>query len=66
MQVYVNGQAREVEGAATLAELLETISAPLKGIAVEVNRELIRRADHPTRPLQEGDRVEIVGLVGGG
>ncbi|MBL4850428.1 MAG: sulfur carrier protein ThiS [Planctomycetes bacterium] len=66
MQVYVNGQAREVEGAATLAHLLESVSAPAKGIAVEVNRELIRRADHGTRPLQEGDRVEIVGLVGGG
>tara|TARA_R110002072_G_scaffold3940_2_gene28159 strand:+ start:247 stop:447 length:201 start_codon:yes stop_codon:yes gene_type:complete len=66
MQVFVNGQAHEVEGSATLAQLLEVLAAPPQGIAVEVNQELVRRADHPTHALQAGDRVEIVGLVGGG
>lgn len=66
MQVYVNGEAKEVEAAATLAQLLTALAAPAQGIAVEVNRELVRRADHSTRALQDGDRVEIVGLVGGG
>lgn len=66
MQVFVNGKEHEVEEAATLTHLLEALAAPTKGIAVEVNQELVRRADHPTHALQPGDRVEIVGLVGGG
>lgn len=66
MQVYVNGDAREVSDGLTLAELLAELQAPPKGIAVEVNSELVRRADHAQRALAPGDRVEIVGLVGGG
>jgi thiamine biosynthesis protein ThiS len=33
---------------------------------VELNGEVIRRADHPATPLKEGDRLEVVRLVGGG
>lgn len=66
MQVYVNGAAREVQPGTTLAELLTALAAPSSGIAVEVNLELVRRADHVHRELAEADRVEIVGLVGGG
>ena len=35
-------------------------------VAVEVNLELVPRRLHADRPLAEGDRVEIVTLVGGG
>ena len=66
MQVYVNGEAREVAPGQTLAGLLEALAAPAQGIAVEVNEAVVRRADHPTRALCEGDRIEVVGLVGGG
>lgn len=66
MQVYVNGDAREVQPGTTLAELLTALAAPGSGIAVEVNLELVRRADHASRELAAEDRVEIVGLVGGG
>ncbi len=66
MLVYVNGEAREVAEGTTLGDLLRLIDAPSAGIAVEVNRTLVRRADHPAHGLGEGDRVEVVGLVGGG
>ncbi len=66
MKVYVNGEPREVPEGATIARLLELSGAPREGVAVELNREIVRRADHPARALAEGDRVEIVGLVGGG
>jgi sulfur carrier protein len=35
-------------------------------VAVEVNRRLVRRAEHASTRLAEGDRVEVVTLVGGG
>ena len=34
--------------------------------AVEVDRRLVRRADHQAHVLAEGARVEVVTLVGGG
>ncbi|MCO5168469.1 MAG: sulfur carrier protein ThiS [Planctomycetes bacterium] len=66
MQVLVNGQPRDVPEGTTVAELLGVVGAPARGVAVEVNQELVRRADLPARRLQPGDRVEVVGLVGGG
>ena len=66
MQVSVNGEAREVEPGTSLADLLQALSAPREGIAVELNRAVVRRADHAATTLQAGDRVEVVGLVGGG
>jgi sulfur carrier protein len=66
VQVFVNGEGREVPEGTSVSELLVAVSAPSAGIAVEVNQALVRRADLAARCLNEGDRVEIVGLVGGG
>jgi len=35
-------------------------------LAVELNLELVPRAEHARQKLAEGDRLEIVTLVGGG
>jgi sulfur carrier protein len=37
-----------------------------KPVAVEVNLELVPRQNHAQHLLAEGDRLEIVTLVGGG
>jgi sulfur carrier protein len=66
LEVFVNGERREVPAGTTLAELLAASGAPGEGVAIEVNRALVRRGDHERRALATGDRVEIVGLVGGG
>ena len=42
------------------------ISGTGQGIAVERNREVVRRAEYAACVLQPGDEVEIVRLVGGG
>jgi thiazole synthase len=62
----LNGSPREAADGATLAELLRDTGAAPRGIAVEVNREVVPRADHPKRVLKAGDVVEVVTLVGGG
>lgn len=65
MRVQVNGEAVEIADGATVRELVETLK--LRGpVAVEVNKSIVRRADHETTTLREGDRLEIVTLVGGG
>lgn len=67
MQVWVNGEARELPEGTTLSALLELLQlGGGKGVAVEVNAEVVRRALHAEHRLQPQDRVEIVTFVGGG
>jgi sulfur carrier protein len=66
VQVWVNGETREVPEGTTLSALLESLQVGGTGVAVEVNAEVVRRACHPEHRLQAGDRVEIVTFVGGG
>ncbi len=64
--VLVNGERRELKSPATVAELLERLELPLRGVAVEVNEQIVPRTRHAEHRLAEGDRLEIVSLVGGG
>ena len=66
MNVFVNGEARDVPDGATIETLLAALAIDRRRIAVEKNSEIVPRAAHATTPLAEGDRVEIVTMVGGG
>jgi sulfur carrier protein len=66
MQIFVNGEEREVSGSETLASLLAELGLDPKHLAVEVNLELVPRGEHASCLLNAGDRLEIVTLVGGG
>jgi sulfur carrier protein len=66
MQVYVNGEPRVVDDGLTLRALLDRLGFTDGPVAVEKNREVVPRAEHAQTPLAEGDRLEIVHLVGGG
>ena len=66
MIVVVNGQPQQIPDGATVAELLERLKFPPRGIAVELNLQIVPRPQHGERRLAEGDRLEIVSLVGGG
>ena len=49
-----------------MAELVEQLGLGKAAVAVEVNREVVPRRAHAQTPLREGDRIEVVTLVGGG
>lgn len=66
MNVFVNGQPRQVPAGTTVADLLAALKLPPRGVAVEVNQTIVPRVRHPEHPLDDGDRVEVVSLVGGG
>ena len=66
MRLMLNGRPQEVPDLATVAELARWLELPAFGSAIELNGEVIRRADHGATPLKEGDRLEVVRLVGGG
>jgi thiamine biosynthesis protein ThiS len=66
VKLHLNGDLRDTPDLATVADLAHWLDLPAFGSAVELNGEVIRRADHPATPLKEGDRLEVVRLVGGG
>ena len=66
MRLWVNGEIREVPEVATVGDLAVRLGLPAFGSAVELNGEVVRRADQATTPLKEGDCLEVVRLVGGG
>jgi thiamine biosynthesis protein ThiS len=64
--VLLNGQSRRVAADTSVAQLLAELGLAAGHVAVEVNLQLVPRAQHDRQSLAEGDRVEIVTLVGGG
>ena len=66
MTVIVNGQPRQLAAPLTVAALLEQLATPPRGKAVEVNEQIVPRARHAEHVLADGDKLEIVSLVGGG
>ena len=66
MQLIINGSPRETPDLQTLADLATWLKLPSFGSAIELNGEVIRRTDHPITALREGDKLEVVRLVGGG
>ncbi|HSQ62379.1 MAG TPA: sulfur carrier protein ThiS, partial [Polyangiaceae bacterium] len=45
---------------------LRTLGLTEGPVAVELNREIVPRAEHGTRRVEDGDVLEIVHMVGGG
>ncbi len=66
MKLVVNGEPAEVPEGLTVAALLEHLAIRAPRVAVEVNLHVVKRDQHPTHRLNEGDQVEIVSFVGGG
>jgi sulfur carrier protein len=61
----LNGVASDVD-ATTVADLVASLGLTGKRIAVERNGEIVPRSRYAQTPLARGDRLEIVGAVGGG
>lgn len=66
MQIFFNGQSREVSEGLTVAGLLEQLELEPRYVAVEVNLDLVPRGRHREHVLKADDRLEVVTLVGGG
>lgn len=66
MTITLNGDPYVVEGALTVAALLERLDIDARRVAVEYNLVVLKRANFAQTSLCEGDVVEIVNFVGGG
>ncbi|HZE98692.1 MAG TPA: sulfur carrier protein ThiS [Planctomycetota bacterium] len=66
MTLTVNGEAKTVAEGLTLAQFVRELGLERNPIAIELNRQVVPRDRHGETRLAEGDRLEIVTLVGGG
>ena len=66
MKIAVNGEDRRIDTVATIASLLQELDLQGKPVAVERNGETVPKSAHEATKLSEGDKIEIVTLVGGG
>ncbi|RMG06860.1 MAG: sulfur carrier protein ThiS [Acidobacteria bacterium] len=66
MRILVNGEERELDEPITLLEFLLRLGIPKERVAIEVNKEVVRRKDWGITIINDGDRIEIVHFVGGG
>jgi len=66
MVVNINGDATRVDEGATLGQLVAQQKLPRQGVAIEVSGKIIPRSKWQTCTLSNGDRIEIVQMVGGG
>jgi sulfur carrier protein len=64
--LQINGKPVELSGPTPLLDYVRTLGVAPQAIAVEVNGEILQRDGYAGCTLQEGDRVEIVRMVGGG
>jgi len=64
--ITVNAEPRTFPGPLSVAGLLATLGKDPKKLAVELNRNVVPRAEHERVALNDGDALEIVTLVGGG
>ncbi|HCK42215.1 MAG: thiamine biosynthesis protein ThiS [Planctomycetaceae bacterium] len=66
MKIQLNGESREITAGTTIADLLSDLQLDDRALAVERNLQLVPRSEHVDALLAEGDRLEVVTLVGGG
>ncbi len=66
MQVLVNDETVELPERASVADLIERLGLTGRSVAVERNLEIVPRSRHGETQLADGDRLEVVTLVGGG
>ena len=65
MNITVNGEAKAIEQL-SVQDYLITLAIDPRRVAVELNRDILPKAQYQSTLLQEGDTLEIVHFVGGG
>jgi thiamine biosynthesis protein ThiS len=65
MLIHLNGEPRETPPTSVLG-LLESLGIDPKRVAVELNMEILPKAEYAEKTIADDDRIEIVHFVGGG
>lgn len=67
MRLTINGKPQSFDLASfSVAHLVSTLALEGKRLAIECNGEIVPRSQFAEKQLTDGDKLEIVGAVGGG
>ncbi len=66
MKVRLNGSDKEFDDGTTVSAVVQHYGRGDRGIAVALNGAVVSRSDWNDVELTEGDRVEVLGAIGGG
>jgi sulfur carrier protein len=64
--ISVNGEPADIPPGTTVAELLRTLDAPDRGVAVALDGEVVPRGSWEATAIADEVRVEVVMAVQGG
>ena len=64
--IVLNGEPRRVPDGLNVAALLKYLEIDGQKVAVELNREIVRKPDWESAAVREEAQVEVVWFVGGG
>ena len=64
--ILLNGDPYPIEGQLQLIALLDRLKMRQGRIAVEINREIVPKANYAQTVIKPGDNVEVINFVGGG
>jgi sulfur carrier protein len=64
--IMVNGEPRQVPEGLNVAALLKFLEIDAAKVAVELNREIVRKPEWEQAKVLDGAQVEVVWFVGGG
>ncbi len=65
MKIQLNGEEKEI-AATTVAQLIAELGLETRMLAVECDLEVVAKSAYATTALKEGNRIEIVHMIGGG
>lgn len=66
MKLVINGEEKSFESISNVLGLVEALGIKADRVAVELNREIVPRANWESAGIKDGDKLEIVHFVGGG
>ncbi len=64
--ITLNGDPYPLDADTPLTALLERLNMRRGRVAVEINREIVPKANYDATIVRAGDHVEIINFVGGG
>lgn len=66
MQVTINGEKRELAENLSISEMLKNLELPFERVAIELNKEVVRKKDWENIKVNDADKIEVIHFVGGG
>ena len=64
--IVLNGEPKRIPDRLNVAGLLKYLEIDGQKVAVELNREIVRKPEWESAEVREGALVEVVWFVGGG